>query len=285
MKLLQTILYDDEVDLRLSHWGGVSGFSESWADSLEEERYVFCLNFGGDLMVLQGEKRLYLVGQMIGSFRATDDLTAMTMATARRAFDFLVLEVSAEWIAKFFQAGLEGGVGNYLRWWEEGVSGRLVPARVLTPWEQSLYSVIQSPPEDGLVRELWMQAQIRCFMSLQVFKKDQTLFCTKQRNVMKARVANTLLQLRENLDQPLDLVGLAKSAALTATSLSRLISSETGKPLSKHLRAMRVERAMELITEERCSVTEAAFEVGYNSLSHFTKAFVIETGRKPSDFL
>ncbi|MGJ8633769.1 MAG: helix-turn-helix domain-containing protein [Luteolibacter sp.] len=284
MKLQKTVLYDD-ASVRLTHWGGVSGFSEIWGDSLESLRHIFCLNFGGDLVVLQGEKRIHLVGQMIGSFQVTDDLTATTIATAKRAFDFLVLEVCSEWIADFFKGGLEGGGGNYLRWWEEGSADRLAPARVLTQWEQALYSVIQSPPEDVLVRDLWVHAQIRGFMSLQVFRKDQTLFCMRQKGVMKTRVASTLLWLRENLDEPLDLAGLAERASLTATSLSRLISNETGKTLSRHLRAMRVERALELITEEKCSVTEAAFEVGYSSLSHFTKAFMIETGRKPSDFL
>jgi transcriptional regulator GlxA family with amidase domain len=101
---------------------------------------------------------------------------------------------------------------------------------------------------------------------------------------VKERVAMTLMRLRDDLEQPLDLESLAKRASLSPTSLSRLVSKETGKSLSKHLRAMRVERALELITQENCSVTEAAFEVGYSSLSHFTKAVVIETGRRPSDF-
>ncbi|WP_411826927.1 helix-turn-helix domain-containing protein [Luteolibacter sp. AS25] len=285
MKLRKTILHDDGCDMRLTHWGGVSGFSEDWGVTLGRSRHIFCLNFGGDLMILQGEKRIHLVGQMIGSFRAAGDLTAATMATSRRAYDFLVLEVSSEWISDFFRGGLGGEAGNYVRWWEEGSVDRLAPARVLTQWEHSIYSVIQSPPEDGLVRDLWIHAQIRGFMSLQVFRKDRSLFCVRQKDVMKTRVASTLLRLREDLDQPLDLAGLAERASLTATSLSRLISSETGKTLSRHLRSMRVERALQLITEEKCSVTEAAFEVGYSSLSHFTKAFMIETGRKPSDFL
>eukprot|EP00903_Cladosiphon_okamuranus_P003505 g3503.t1 len=233
---------------------------EGWGDGLEKSRHVFCLNFGGDLMILQGEKRIHLVGQMIGSFRAAGNLTAATMATAKRAYDFLVLEVGSEWIAGFFRGGLDGGSGNYLKWWEEDSADRLAPARVLTQWEQSLYSVVQSPPEDEHVKGLWVHAQIRGFMSLQVFKKDRTLFCMRQKDVMKTRVAGTLLRLKEELDRPLDLAGLAARASLTPTSLSRLISSETGKTLSRHLRSMRVERALELITEENYSVTEAAFE-------------------------
>jgi len=39
------------------------------------------------------------------------------------------------------------------------------------------------------------------------------------------------------------------------------------------LRQLRLERAAELLRTGQCNVTEAAFEVGYNSLSHFTLAF------------
>jgi AraC-like DNA-binding protein len=39
------------------------------------------------------------------------------------------------------------------------------------------------------------------------------------------------------------------------------------------LRQIRLDRAAELLRTGRCNVTEAALEVGYNSLSHFSTAF------------
>ena len=39
-----------------------------------------------------------------------------------------------------------------------------------------------------------------------------------------------------------------------------------------------------LLRDGGSNVTEAAFDVGYNSLSHFTKAFVAEKGVRPSDW-
>jgi AraC-like DNA-binding protein len=39
------------------------------------------------------------------------------------------------------------------------------------------------------------------------------------------------------------------------------------------LRKVRMERAAELLRSGKFNVTEAALEVGYNSLSHFSKAF------------
>ena len=55
--------------------------------------------------------------------------------------------------------------------------------------------------------------------------------------------------------------------------LSRQFSEATGLTIPQFLRQARLERAAELLREGTHNVTEAALEVGYNSLSHFTVAF------------
>ncbi len=48
------------------------------------------------------------------------------------------------------------------------------------------------------------------------------------------------------------------------------------------LRKLRMERAAELLKSGKCNVTEAAMEVGYNSLSHFSQAFCQTMGCCPA---
>ena len=48
---------------------------------------------------------------------------------------------------------------------------------------------------------------------------------------------------------------------------------ETGTTLTQYLRKIRLGRAAELLRSGKYNVTEAAMSVGYNSLSHFSKAF------------
>jgi AraC-like DNA-binding protein len=55
--------------------------------------------------------------------------------------------------------------------------------------------------------------------------------------------------------------------------------------LQRHLRRLRIEHACEALDSGRMNVTEVALEVGYQSLSHFAKAFRDETGRSPSEWL
>lgn len=51
--------------------------------------------------------------------------------------------------------------------------------------------------------------------------------------------------------------------------------------IPQYLRKLRMERAAELLRSGKYNVTEAALEVGYSSLSHFSQAFCQTMGRCP----
>jgi len=51
-----------------------------------------------------------------------------------------------------------------------------------------------------------------------------------------------------------------------------------------YLRNIRLDRARNLLAKGRCNVTEAAYLVGYGSLSHFTKAFRDQFGINPKSW-
>jgi len=54
--------------------------------------------------------------------------------------------------------------------------------------------------------------------------------------------------------------------------------------IPQYIRQIRMERAAELLLEGRHNVTETAMEVGYSSLSHFSKAFCTTIGCCPALF-
>jgi AraC-like DNA-binding protein len=66
---------------------------------------------------------------------------------------------------------------------------------------------------------------------------------------------------------------LGRLVACSPFYLSRTFSSEMGMTIPQYLRQLRLERAAELLKSGRFNVTEAAMEVGYSSLSHFSQAF------------
>jgi AraC-like DNA-binding protein len=54
-----------------------------------------------------------------------------------------------------------------------------------------------------------------------------------------------------------------------------------GMTIPQYLRQLRLERAAELLRSGKFNVTEAAVEVGYSSLSHFSQAFHEQYGCCP----
>jgi len=89
----------------------------------------------------------------------------------------------------------------------------------------------------------------------------------------RERVQNVLAILKENLAEPPGLEELGRRVGCSHFYLSRIFTQEIGSTISVTLRDLRMERAAGLLREGRINVTEAALEVGYSSLSHFSSAF------------
>lgn len=90
--------------------------------------------------------------------------------------------------------------------------------------------------------------------------------------------------LQDHLDEPLSLAKLSALLGCGGHYLSRLFTTHEHLSLTHYLRRIRIERAAQLLEKGRLNVSEAALEVGYQSLSHFTKAFSAEKGTTPSAY-
>ncbi|MGE9267056.1 MAG: helix-turn-helix domain-containing protein [Verrucomicrobiales bacterium] len=277
---------DEEARLRVRAWRGGKVLAEDWGRFLRRDQQIYCLNQGAPLFIMGGRSRLHLLPGMLGTFRSGETLRALSSAGHEGAQRFLTLEINPAWIKKKFAAGLSQIPPVMASQLEDGPIEVALPARLMSASEQELLRQLGDPPMEGLPRAFWYQAKILEFLSLQLFRDPtQTPFCTTHKRRTTEHVAGVLARLRQRLDEPLDLTGLAASISVAPSSLSRMVSAETGRSLSQHLRSLRIERAVELMRRGRHNVTEAAIEVGYNSLSHFTKAFITEKGQRPSEFL
>ena len=74
---------------------------------------------------------------------------------------------------------------------------------------------------------------------------------------------------------------LARRVGLNHNQLVRGFQETLGIAPFEYLRVIRLEKARQLIASRECNVTEAAFTVGYSSLSHFCKTFREEFGVNP----
>ena len=66
--------------------------------------------------------------------------------------------------------------------------------------------------------------------------------------------------------------------------INEILRAETGLTFSLYLNKLRLTEAARLLSEKQVGVAEAAFAVGYNSLSYFNRLFKKEYGCNPSSY-
>src|SRR5207245_7574946 len=111
--------------------------------------------------------------------------------------------------------------------------------------------------------------------------KDSDFMCMRQKRLARERVDRVKEILTRDLANPPTLEMLGQEVGCSPFYLSRIFSREVGQTIPQYLRNVRMERAAELLRTGRYNVTEAATEVGYSSLSHFSKAFCETIGCCP----
>ena len=97
-------------------------------------------------------------------------------------------------------------------------------------------------------------------------------------------VERVIMTARERLCEPISLHDMSRVAYLSAFHFNRVFHQITGLPPAKFISAMRLEEAKRLLVNSNQSITDICFEVGYNSLSTFTRRFTQRVGLGPREF-
>ncbi len=76
---------------------------------------------------------------------------------------------------------------------------------------------------------------------------------------------------------------LQKKLAMSRRQFFRKIEALTGQTPGQFIRVMRLKRARQLIEQKAGTISQIAFEVGFNNLSYFSKCFRTQFGKLPSE--
>jgi len=97
-------------------------------------------------------------------------------------------------------------------------------------------------------------------------------------------LTKSLRYLHENYREPIYAQNLARAAGVSESRLKILFHNVLRISWVKYLQGYRIHRAAALLSESRSSVAEAAFAVGFESISHFNVIFRDFMGVPPSEY-
>jgi signal transduction histidine kinase/DNA-binding response OmpR family regulator len=123
------------------------------------------------------------------------------------------------------------------------------------------------------LREKYRQHVVLEPASVPIASTDER-FLKKLMETIESRIA----------DPELDTEKLAREACMSRMQLNRKLQALTGHSTHEFLRLQRLQKAARLLAARSGNVTEVAYDVGFNSLSHFAKAFREEFGVSPSEY-
>ncbi|MDP0492604.1 MAG: AraC family transcriptional regulator [Verrucomicrobiota bacterium JB023] len=264
--------------MKLQHVRHDDGSSQDWRKLLAWDSLHLILNHQGQGLVIGPNVRLTLIPGTLAHFSlgAEAAMLSATRLPDSGNHEFLIVTIDHTGMDRLFP-----GKNPVL------AKEELSSLRRWTERDRQLYQDLVTPPLPEPAHATWRTAKLLELLTLHFFhpRSAEPLFCAQLKERSHRHVRRALELLDARISEPLDLHDLAEDVGCAPHYLSRLVKQETGKTLSLHLRAFRVQRASELLAKNQFNVTEVALEVGYHSLSHFSKAFSAERGLTPSQFL
>jgi AraC family transcriptional regulator len=255
-----------------------------WAKGFRSGSVTICLNLSGNGRVVHAQEPSDFAPLTAGFYvQRKTSLNAWRSSDQRHQF------ITVEFSPRFLRQQLSPCDGALHPLVDETVreNKRLAgisEIRRLTAEHQQLIRRLMRPPVSQGARPLWYQSKALELMAEFFFERhgEDELFCDRQKRVARERVDRVVAILRERLAEPPSLEEIGREAGCSPFYLSRIFSKETGMTIPQFLRQIRMERAAELLRSGKYNVTEAALEVGYSSLSHFSQAFCRTIGCCPN---
>ena len=246
-----------------------------WGRSFHPGSVEVCLNLEGNGRVAVNQSEAWFAPLTAGFYRRGEQ-PLRAARQARQRHQFLTVEMSFDFLRRHlsdYVTSLHPLVRDVVAGQSEK-SAVTRPAR-LTSRQQQLLASLREAPVLALAQSVWYQAKALEVAAELFFVApgERELFCQRQQRLSAERVEKVIALLRKDLTNPPTLDNLGRLVGCSPFHLSRTFSAATGLTIPQYVRQLRMEHAAELLRSGKFNVTEAAVEVGYSSLSHFSQAF------------
>jgi AraC-like DNA-binding protein len=136
---------------------------------------------------------------------------------------------------------------------------------------------------DGVLELLSILHDLSVSRNMQLLS-DASFNNIKNFSYNSRRVEKTMVYLNANFDKPITLSDVAKVANMTQTAFSRFFKTRTGTNFIDSLNDIRLGHASRMLIETTETVSEIAYNCGYNNIANFNRLFKKKKNCTPKEF-
>ena len=129
---------------------------------------------------------------------------------------------------------------------------------------------------DSVVKLLGIFAQHLSMLSNQVV--------VQQKNSVPHAITRAKEYIQEHYSEDLSLGQVAKAVNTSTFYFCKLFKKATGINFTNYLSRVRIEKAKNLLLNPNFRISEIAFDVGFQSLTHFNRVFKKILGQSPTEY-
>jgi AraC-like DNA-binding protein len=136
--------------------------------------------------------------------------------------------------------------------------------------------VLSARQHESVVKLLTIFAQHLSMISNQILVQEQ--------NAELPVVTKAKEFIRQNQGENLSLGQVAKAVNTSSFYFCKLFKKTTGLNFTNYVSRVRIEKAKNLLLNPNLRISEIAFEVGFQSLTHFNRVFKKIIGQAPTEY-
>jgi len=193
--------------------------------------------------------------------------TAVPIRTGHRVVGFL--QTGQIFRKKPTEAQFKNAVRLMTQWGMQIETSRLKRAYFGT-------KVLSPRQHDGVVKLLSIFAQHISMVSNQIL--------VQRENTEPLAVTRAKQFIHENQTEDLSLGQVAKAVNTSIFYFCKMFKKATGLNFTDYVSRIRVEKAKNLLLNRNLRVSEIAYEVGFQSLTHFNRVFKKIMGQSPTEY-
>ncbi|WP_029905068.1 AraC family transcriptional regulator [Prevotella sp. 10(H)] len=162
----------------------------------------------------------------------------------------------------------------------------LIFEQIIYPSIQKIVDEIISGGVDRMFELFFLRIkteELICRLLMELDKREE-----KQIYALNGQDIQTIYKVKErileHLENPPIIKGLAVYANMSPSKLKRLFRQIFGNSIFSYYQGFRMKEAARLLKEEKLSVSDAGYQLGFTNLSHFSRVFKEHIGMNPKQY-